>query len=40
MANFVYLVVDEESREAVVVNSGWETEPIVRAATEMKLSQY
>ena len=35
MANFAYLVVDEESREAVVVDSGWETEPIVRAATEM-----
>jgi len=35
MANFVYLLVDEESLEAVVVDSGWETEPIVRAATEM-----
>lgn len=35
MANFVYLVVDEKSREAAVVDSGWETEPIVRAATEM-----
>jgi glyoxylase-like metal-dependent hydrolase (beta-lactamase superfamily II) len=35
MANFVYLVVDEESCEAAVVDSGWETEPIVTAATEM-----
>lgn len=35
MANFVYVAVDEESREAVVIDSGWETEPIVRAATEM-----
>lgn len=34
MANFVYLVVDEKSREGAVVDSGWETEPIVRAATE------
>jgi glyoxylase-like metal-dependent hydrolase (beta-lactamase superfamily II) len=36
MANFVYLVVDEESHEAAVVDSGWETEPILRAATEME----
>ena len=35
IANFVHLVADEESREAVVVDSGWETEPIVTAATEM-----
>ncbi len=32
MANFVYLVVDEKSREALVVDSGWETEPILEAA--------
>ncbi len=31
MANFVYLVVEEESREAMVVDSGWETEPIEEA---------
>ncbi|MDV3277676.1 MAG: MBL fold metallo-hydrolase [Nitrososphaerales archaeon] len=31
MANFVYLLVDEESREALVVDSGWETRPIVQA---------
>jgi glyoxylase-like metal-dependent hydrolase (beta-lactamase superfamily II) len=36
MANFVYLVVDEGSREAAAVDSGWEIEPIVRAATEME----
>ena len=32
MANFVYLLVDAESREALVVDSGWETRPIVDAA--------
>jgi hydroxyacylglutathione hydrolase len=31
MANFVYLVVEEESREAMVIDSGWETEPIQEA---------
>ena len=31
MANFVYLVVEEESREAMVIDSGWETEPIEEA---------
>jgi glyoxylase-like metal-dependent hydrolase (beta-lactamase superfamily II) len=34
MANFVYLVVEERSREALVVDSGWETQPIVKAAGE------
>lgn len=34
MANFVYLVVEEESKEALVVDSGWETGPIERAAAE------
>jgi glyoxylase-like metal-dependent hydrolase (beta-lactamase superfamily II) len=34
MANFVYLVVDEKSRKALVVNSGWETEPILKAVKE------
>ena len=34
MANFVYLVVDEGSREAMVVDSGWETKPIEDAARE------
>jgi hydroxyacylglutathione hydrolase len=34
MANFAYLVVDDESHEAAVIDSGWETEPIVRAAAE------
>ena len=32
MANFVYLLVDEKTREALAVDSGWETEPIVQAA--------
>lgn len=32
MANFVYLVVDESSKEGMVVDSGWETRPIVSAA--------
>lgn len=31
MANFVYLVVEEESREALVLDSGWETGPIEEA---------
>jgi hydroxyacylglutathione hydrolase len=35
MANFVYLVVDQETREAIVVDSGWETAPIERAAEEL-----
>ena len=34
MANLVYLVVEEKSREALVVDSGWETEPILKAAGE------
>jgi glyoxylase-like metal-dependent hydrolase (beta-lactamase superfamily II) len=28
MANFVYVVMDEKTREAMVVDSGWETGPI------------
>jgi glyoxylase-like metal-dependent hydrolase (beta-lactamase superfamily II) len=32
MQNFVYLVVDEPSRQALVVDSGWETDPIIRLA--------
>jgi len=35
MANFVYLVVDEGSREAMVVDSGWETGPIENAIREV-----
>ena len=34
MANLVYLVVDEGSREALVVDSGWETTPIENAVKE------
>ncbi len=32
MANFVYLLVEEVSREAMVIDSGWETWPIEAAA--------
>ena len=32
MANFVYLLVDEVSRESLLVDSGWETGPIVAEA--------
>jgi hydroxyacylglutathione hydrolase len=35
MANFVYLLYEEQTREGLVVDSGWETEPIVRAAEEV-----
>jgi hydroxyacylglutathione hydrolase len=34
MENFVYLLADEGTKEGVVVDSGWETGPIVRAAAE------
>jgi len=33
MQNFVYLVADEESREAMAIDSGWETEPIAKLAS-------
>jgi hydroxyacylglutathione hydrolase len=32
MDNFVYLLVDERSREGLAVDSGWETSPIVKQA--------
>ena len=34
MANFVYLLVDQKSGEGAVVDSGWETEPIIKATAE------
>jgi len=34
MQNFAYLVEDEKSREAMAIDSGWETEPIVRLASK------
>jgi len=39
MANFAYLVVEEGSREAMVIDSGWETGPIEAAVrnTEAKV---
>ena len=33
MQNFAYLVEDEESREAMAIDSGWETDPIVKLAS-------
>jgi glyoxylase-like metal-dependent hydrolase (beta-lactamase superfamily II) len=33
MQNFAYLVEDEESREALAVDSGWETGPVVKLAS-------
>ena len=36
MANFVYLVVDDGSRDAMVVDCGWEIEPIETAVRELK----
>jgi hydroxyacylglutathione hydrolase len=32
MQNFDYLLMDEESRDAMAIDSGWETGPVVRAA--------
>jgi glyoxylase-like metal-dependent hydrolase (beta-lactamase superfamily II) len=37
MQNFVYLLADEPSGEAMVVDSGWETDPIVAAARDEQL---
>jgi len=37
MQNFAYLVVDEESREAMAVDSGWETDPIVKMAADERM---
>lgn len=35
MANFVYLVADEHSKEALVVDSGWEIRPMEKAVAEL-----
>jgi hydroxyacylglutathione hydrolase len=37
MQNFAYILADEESGEAMAIDSGWETEPIVRLASSEKL---
>jgi glyoxylase-like metal-dependent hydrolase (beta-lactamase superfamily II) len=37
MQNFAYLLVDEGSREAMAIDSGWETDPIVEAAEREKM---
>jgi glyoxylase-like metal-dependent hydrolase (beta-lactamase superfamily II) len=34
MANLVYLLVEEDSKEGMVIDSGWETGPIEKAARE------
>ncbi len=34
MANFVYLASDEKTRESMVVDSGWETGPVLEAVKE------
>lgn len=33
MQNFAYLLEDEKSKEAIAIDSGWDTEPIVRVAS-------
>jgi hypothetical protein len=35
MANFVYLLDEEESKDAPDVDSGWETQPILAAAQKV-----
>jgi hydroxyacylglutathione hydrolase len=37
MQNFAYLAMDEESREALAIDSGWETAPIVDLASKEKM---
>jgi hydroxyacylglutathione hydrolase len=37
MQNFAYLAMDEKSREAIAVDSGWETEPIVSVASRERM---
>ena len=36
MANFVYLVMDERSRDAMVADSGWEIDPVEAVVKETK----
>jgi glyoxylase-like metal-dependent hydrolase (beta-lactamase superfamily II) len=35
MQNFVYLLADVPQGEAIVVDSGWETEPIIKTAEDL-----
>jgi len=37
MQNFSYLIGDEESREAIAIDSGWETDPITKLASAQGL---
>lgn len=34
MANYVYVIIEEQSKEALVVDSGWETGPIEKAVRD------
>jgi len=36
MSNFVYVLTEPESREALVVDSGWEIEPILKSVEESR----
>jgi hydroxyacylglutathione hydrolase len=38
MDNFVYIVLDEQSKKAALIDSGWETEPIKKKISENKLN--
>jgi hydroxyacylglutathione hydrolase len=38
MANFVYLLIEQDTGEAMVVDSGWETAPIIKAVEDSKSS--
>jgi glyoxylase-like metal-dependent hydrolase (beta-lactamase superfamily II) len=37
MQNFVYLLADAPGGEAIIIDSGWETEPIVNTAEDLKV---
>lgn len=37
MQNFVYLLADKEDGEAIAIDSGWEIEPVIKAARESNL---
>jgi hydroxyacylglutathione hydrolase len=37
MKNFDYLIMDDASKEAAAIDSGWETGPVIRAAQEDRM---
>jgi len=37
MQNFAYLLMDEETREAIAIDSGWELAPIMKQAEDEKM---